>query len=300
MPYRRDKKAEVTILAHQYGFDVEFVDGIAGQDIFPELAHDRHKQGKFGAAEAHARLWRRILKDGVRTALILEDDVDFHVDIKNQLLRIQKPLLHLITSLKGKESYSDPQDPWSSTHWDQLWLGTEVEWGWKEDKLPKGMSPPYVAYKDPTRPKLMDKDYIEVFDTYGLEKHDNDSDSSERLRVFQASRNSWALSGYAMTREGAQKALYMNAHKFWVEHIDFDMMQLCRNGISREFTVVPPIFQQRKPLEGEDSERAGQFSSHQQIGGKLGRTASITNTAREHLEDDLLLQNKPLFVGQDI
>lgn len=60
----------------------------------------------------------------------------------------------------------------------------EVEWGWKEDKLFKGMLFFYVVYKDFICFKLMDKDYIEVFDIYGFEKYDNDFDFFECLRVF--------------------------------------------------------------------------------------------------------------------
>lgn len=95
MPNRRDKKAELTLLAYQYDLDLIFVDGVDGRLSRPDIAFSREGQGQYGAAEGHASVWRRMLEDGVQTALILEDDVDFSIDVKNQLLRLQGKCLHL-------------------------------------------------------------------------------------------------------------------------------------------------------------------------------------------------------------
>lgn len=158
---------------------------------------------------------------------------------------------------------------------------------------------PFVAYRDPTRSELHDvyheQEYMQILDAYNLPQYNEDADKAKRLRVVQPSVEPFALSGYALTAKGARKVLYKNAHKSWIDHIDFDMKEMGRVGQSRQFSVVPPLFQQRKPLDGEDSERMGAHSTTV-IAGKLGRTSTMQDTAREHLYDDLLAENRPLFV----
>jgi GR25 family glycosyltransferase involved in LPS biosynthesis len=301
MPQRRDKKAELTLLAYYYDLDLIFVDGVNGRQERPDVLNG-DKQGQWGAAEAHASAWRRMLADGASTALFMEDDVDFSVYFKDQLLRIQEPLALLSSMIDGKPSYRSPTDPWNSQHWDQIWLGEETERWWSEDILAGNVTGlPYAVFRDPTRGQLHhgvyhDGEYAEVLDAYNLPQHFDEADAHKRLRVVQASVETFALSGYALSAPGARKALYKNAHKSWIDHIDFDLKELGTRGFSRQFTVVPPIFNQRKPLEGEDSDRTGESASSHVIAGTLGRTSTINNTAREHLFDNLVRDRQPIFI----
>jgi GR25 family glycosyltransferase involved in LPS biosynthesis len=87
MPHRTDKRAEMTVLAHQYGFEFEFVDGVDGLALRPN--HTHIKAGIYGTAEGHAKVWQKILTSRVSSALIFEDDNDFDMRIREQVSRMQ-------------------------------------------------------------------------------------------------------------------------------------------------------------------------------------------------------------------
>lgn len=87
LPTRTDKRAEMTVLASQYGLEVEFMDGIDSKEAPQNLVPDQ--QGKWAVAEGHTKIWQHFIQSGYKTALIFEDDVDFDVRIREQLRALQ-------------------------------------------------------------------------------------------------------------------------------------------------------------------------------------------------------------------
>lgn len=84
-------------------------------------------------------------------------------------------------------------------------------------------------------------------------------------------------------------------------------MMLSREKRFRSFTVNPPLFQQRKPESGEDSDRAQQHAGGKSQGswrgslaGKKGRTSGIDSSARAQLEADIAKSTVPLYVPPDL
>lgn len=90
MPSRKDKKAEMTVLAAQYNLTLEFIKGINGRVEYPQMAAEQ--AGILACASAHAQAWQTFVESGSQTALIFEDDVDFDIRIREQLSLMQGEL----------------------------------------------------------------------------------------------------------------------------------------------------------------------------------------------------------------
>ncbi|KAI7343895.1 hypothetical protein KC320_g9089 [Hortaea werneckii] len=73
----------------------------------------------YRASLSHVALLQRFLDLNVETALILEDDVDFGVNIKEQLAAFSDALW---TNAGSKDAHHQ-DDPYDKASWDILWLG---------------------------------------------------------------------------------------------------------------------------------------------------------------------------------
>lgn len=72
-------------------------------------------------------------------------------------------------------------------------------------------------------------------------------------------------------------------------------MMLAREKRLRTFSVSPPFFAHRRPLHGEDSDRANKHVK-QPLPGRLGITTYLGgDSARLHLYDDLAEGTEPLI-----
>lgn len=115
LPRRTDKKAEFTILAEEYGLDIEFVDGVEGTKLIPNDSIIR--AGILGVAEGHARCWEKMVKDKVTSAIVFEDDFDFDVRIVRQLAMLRGEYVSLFTtSCCSCETYVFPLQQIPSKH----------------------------------------------------------------------------------------------------------------------------------------------------------------------------------------
>src|SRR5699024_7907472 len=93
----------------------DIIDAFAdfGEDINP-------KHGASIAWLAHLDLLKHIVQSDLDTALILEDDVDWDVRIKSQMVLIAEAVRILTTGMDRDE---DPLAPYGR-HWDVLWIGS--------------------------------------------------------------------------------------------------------------------------------------------------------------------------------
>ncbi|KAI6854318.1 hypothetical protein KC338_g9318 [Hortaea werneckii] len=73
----------------------------------------------YRASLSHVALLQRFLDLNVETALILEDDVDFGINIKEQMAAFSDALW----SSAGSEASHHHGDPYDMASWDILWLG---------------------------------------------------------------------------------------------------------------------------------------------------------------------------------
>ncbi|UZJ55630.1 hypothetical protein CBS101457_004950 [Exobasidium rhododendri] len=290
MPNRTDKRAEMVVLSHHYGFAIEFVEGVDGVSKKPHLHH--LAAGIYGTAEGHAKVWQKILTDRISTALIFEDDNDFDMRIREQMSRLQKPLETLLTlvSSEGRIPRRIASDPWHSSEWDVLWLGSQVEKAWPKAGVNETFLRPFITYQDPTTMKPMSEEKFvnEMMQHYGLQADRDAELPVGQVRILQKVQETFALNGYAVSASGAKKLLYHNAHKGdYIDHIDTVMHRMAAAHELRAISLTPGIFSQfHGPAGvGSDSDREHKITS---LAGADGSSPSIVKSAKQHLKTDLM------------
>lgn len=162
LPSRTDKRDAMALASSLTGFDIEWIDGVRGQDI-PDKAvpfgvdRARLMETNLGSWRAHMNAIRRyvsmslyrqdtselprltclrplrVVEDNLDSALIMEDDMDWDVRLKPQLELAALGARAVVSTLpdalfpNGRPSSSHPssQPPVSpyGDDWDLLWLG---------------------------------------------------------------------------------------------------------------------------------------------------------------------------------
>lgn len=155
----------------------------------------------------------RFLNSGLETALILEDDVDWDIRLRNVQIPLAANAARTALPLKrALNPFTRPDANWRQywgdhSAWDLLYLGhcgdyfNHVWVGESPDPLLILSDVPHVVYKDPTLPARADLHPFtqRMFDALNLPMH---------TRAFH--RSKWPLCsfGYAITRPAAERLLY--------------------------------------------------------------------------------------------
>ncbi|CAL5874770.1 uncharacterized protein PFLUO_LOCUS9072 [Penicillium psychrofluorescens] len=119
---RMDKRDAMTIGASLSGMKLEWIEGVRWKDI-NEKAYPagwdkrRNNPAELGAWRAHLNVLQKIVADGISTALIFEDDIDWDVTIRAQLIEFSRGA----RALQNTNS-SSPHSPYGDD-WEVLWLG---------------------------------------------------------------------------------------------------------------------------------------------------------------------------------
>lgn len=105
-------------------------------------------KGSAKAWMAHLDLLRFVIASGPETALIIEDDVDWDVEIKSQM--------RLVSDNVREYMHAAPDDPTPfGTEWDVLWLGHCGALAMNLDGSAMEVDP--LLYPDETRSKFPDE-----------------------------------------------------------------------------------------------------------------------------------------------
>ena len=82
---------------------------------------------EYAVWRAHANVWRKVLEDGLTTALVLEDDNDWDVNLKEQVPRILDALEEIRTPRPRVEGEGVVRGGQELEGWDILYLGSCME-----------------------------------------------------------------------------------------------------------------------------------------------------------------------------
>ena len=141
-------KHDTQIMAGEYtGLKIDFEPGVYWKDVpVSEMTEHWSLTGTYVAAigcwRAHMNLIAKIVEEGIQSALILEDDADWDVQIKSQLQSIAEGALAL------QRSTSSQSDSPYGPDWDLLWVGA------CELDAPKYDDEYYVIENDTTVPPV--------------------------------------------------------------------------------------------------------------------------------------------------
>ncbi|VUC32940.1 unnamed protein product [Clonostachys rosea] len=113
LPERTDRRDSITLQAALSNLDFEFIDGVYGDNVknkaIPKTTeHERLGPGTVGCWRAHMDAVHQVVKRNLTSALILEDDVDWDVRIRQQLYNMALATQALIQPLAGRKySFAD-------------------------------------------------------------------------------------------------------------------------------------------------------------------------------------------------
>ncbi|KAL1311419.1 hypothetical protein AAFC00_001581 [Neodothiora populina] len=222
----------------------------------------------FGPVEAHgaAMAWlghldllKFIIQNGWGSALIMEDDVDWDVDVRQQTRQISRAVKKL-TKSRSPAPYGDD--------WDVLWMGHCSD-------------PPYHDQRDGPMVIFDDNTTIPLEKYQGLDPHIREV-VKEGQRSVHYSRNPVCTFAYAVTARGARRLL-AHAAKGKGGAFDLMLMHACQDKILKCVSVNPEVFDPYNPAEGSSSEvRAGDDGSvfNVEVGKAKGQTNNILHSAR--------------------
>ncbi|AEO67124.1 glycosyltransferase family 25 protein [Thermothielavioides terrestris NRRL 8126] len=121
LPSRSDRRDGIVLQAALSGIQVEFIDGVLGKDVpdkaIPMASPDskRLDDGAIGCWRAHMNAVREIVHRNLTSALILEDDADWDIRIRDQLRDFALAAHALTQPLRGRPGvYADPTYPTGS------------------------------------------------------------------------------------------------------------------------------------------------------------------------------------------
>jgi GR25 family glycosyltransferase involved in LPS biosynthesis len=214
----------------------------------------------------------KMVEENIQSALIFEDDVDWDVALKHQMVEFARGSRYLLDTPARKQ----PGSPYGD-NWDMLWVG---HCGVLEQPSD---SRRWVITGDATvEPSKFHKDNV---DTPTLEPF-----GKEHTRMVFKSANGCCLAAYALSLSGARKALNMMSLEAWDGPIDWGYNDLCKDRIT-DFTCIAPFPQ----LFGVHR-AAGNQSRWSDI-DTMGEDGSMGEAHSLHLVFPTRLNIEPLLTG---
>jgi hypothetical protein len=199
-----------------------------------------------------------VLQNGWGSALILEDDIDWDVEVRNQTRHIASGV-RVLTSAEdeGHEPYG--------IEWDVLWMGHCSD--------PVDSKKPMVVWPD---------DSVGPLDEYrGLDTHITKV-LGESQRSVHYSENAVCSFAYAVSARGAREVLRL-ASLGHGDAFDLMLMNACRDRGLACISVNPEVFDPYRPADGQLSEvRAADHGEAVglAISDGIGTTDNIRRSAR--------------------
>ncbi|KAL4778701.1 hypothetical protein BJX76DRAFT_342658 [Aspergillus varians] len=236
----------------------EIVDAFAG--LGSEGATHPNR-GSAAAWVAHLELIKHVIQSDLDTALIIEDDVDWDLSIREQMVGVAQAVRQL-TKTPGSDIA-----PYGHS-WDVLWIGACAE-SWEPELETAYIDDPTVIpshlYVGNGKPAV---DHLQ-----------------KDLRVVFRSRMPICSFAYALSREGAKNVLQdIGAGKD--EAFDIALMNGCRERNLTCISVLPELFRHYTPSQKMGSTSLvnpdGQDGNTMEIEIEMGQTENILESARCH------------------
>jgi len=220
-----------------------------------------------GSAKAwvsHLDMIKHIVASGLSTALILEDDVDWDINIKEQMSLISDNIRNLTLTPDTDQS------PFGY-EWDVLWLGHCGEIVDEDSRL-------YIEYRDDST--------IDASLYSGWSKPLGIDKIQPQHRRIQSAAVPVCSFGFAVTAIGAQK-VSLALGKGADEAFDVALQHQCRHGTLRCITINPEIMHHYEPPREEgyiSPVREGDGHGHSTPDNRFehlqGATANVVKSAR--------------------
>lgn len=170
-------------------------------------------ENNLGSWRGHMNAIRAVVENRLSSALIMEDDMDWDVNIKSQLSQFAPAARQILNSPSSTQ-----ESPYGG-EWDLLWLGHCGE-HFPEAMEPKLENPDtrkIIVENDPTVPSF---NHIKGFPTW--------KDYAEHTRFVHTTAGPICTFAYALSYRGAQKVLYDLSVNGLSGPFDNSLSDLCR------------------------------------------------------------------------
>jgi GR25 family glycosyltransferase involved in LPS biosynthesis len=309
---RSDKRDAMQLAAALSGLQLSWVDGVKGDEIHPKAVPMVHndkenpqlEDGELGCWRGHMNILREVIRTGILSALVLEDDADWDIQLPEQMQQFSIAAREVLASRpyhspSGTSMYLMPDSPYGAD-WDVLWIGHCGGWP------PTHRFNQYhsIIRADTTVPPIGDiADLLyDVPENQLCSAHTgrdpvNRTCDAPRLaldeRIVQYKTGPFCTAGYAVSQQGARKMLSQlagDALNNFNAAIDFKMRELCQGDKEhgevdemRCLTVTPPYIgshRRRGPLSGDSDIRQGSSTQMRTVGESRGLVWSVRMNMR--------------------
>ena len=137
LPSRLDRRDLLTVMATYTNISVTIMPGVrslAENALPPPRTPGSLRMEEYAVWRAHANIWRKVIEDGLETALILEDDNDWDLNLKDQIPRILNALEEIRAVTPLDEGDGVVRGHQAMEQWDILYLGSCWEQATLTDK----------------------------------------------------------------------------------------------------------------------------------------------------------------------
>ncbi|KAK9455020.1 hypothetical protein V1511DRAFT_499198 [Dipodascopsis uninucleata] len=288
MPHRTDRQDAMVLMSSLYDLKFTKIDGVNGSTIaekaIPEnKVRGRMRDSELGCWRAHVNAWVRLLESDMDTMLILEDDVDFDINIHKIFARISSQMQRNKMRIKPPTEYEKQNAPYG-LDWDIMHVGQCSDYANKKRiDLVQEFDDPDA----PTRKQTKDS-YASMMEVLGVKSSD-----FGKKRIISPSWGPVCTMGYAITRQGAQRMLLNFSYISLIAPIDIDIILKIQEGKLRGYTITPNVFSAWRVDGSKDSDNITPEGGFQDEGksNTEGWSENIRNSARRHMVDALQLSN---------
>ncbi|KAH8807897.1 hypothetical protein F5884DRAFT_881435 [Xylogone sp. PMI_703] len=277
----------MTLLATFTNLELQLEPGVNGSNIHENAKPQDSgilRPEQLGCWRGHANAWRKVIEENIETAIIVEDDADWDVNIHDIFRELSKQM-RKGELRKERPSREEMRRAPYGLDWDLLYIGSCWDLP-NEDNRPK-----HQTYDDPFAPNSqeMSGSYRNELEGWGVKLAPN-----TRMRVLAPSWYSVCTIGYAVTRQGAQKLLYTVGNGEGLNSpIDLAMSDRIQKGYLRAYTVIPPLVTPWKTGTVSDSDIDDLRESTEEL--KTG-SENLKNSAREAIKAAYITAVKEGFV----
>ncbi|KAI3319046.1 glycosyltransferase family 25 protein [Xylariaceae sp. AK1471] len=302
LPERSDRHNALTLASALTGFHVEWIDAVRGDAGKTRAVREKLRNTNVESWNGHMSAIRKIVEEGLGSALIMEDDMDWDVRLKPQLERVAQGARALLSS----SSNSSPSTSPYGDEWDLLWLGHcgEVFPETLDENKDRPSDDPGIRYM---RRRFVIEDDLTVpprEEMTGLFANNNNNFFKEHTRWVHVSAAPVCSFAYALSQKGARKVLYhlsTEQQQQLTRPFDKVLAGLCRRAVSTWGTeyssadgglpglnakcvsVNPPLFSPHHRHGSKDGSIHGDGDIQTDESREYGWTENIVWSARGNL-----------------
>lgn len=263
---RTDRRDKLRLMSNYQGVDLEWSDAVRGKDMVDEALPPGVMHGdsenmtlpEAGCWRSHSDALLNVIESGIESALIIEDDADWDVGLKAQMVELAKASRELDDDIRpdstDNQVGSEPStgSPYGD-YWDLLWIGP--------------------CFNPPLQPGSRSQIFV--------------SEYGQSHYVYPIEGTAAGTTGYAVTAKSARTLFgFLQDAKV---PIDIDMEEYCRHRECR--LVWPQLISSRS--YGRDSEirkedKFEEIADPNQGTWNIKNSAIVDMLVKNHLSDDAM------------